>query len=248
MKNKKTIIITIVVLALIILIIPLVRKAYSGGGNVNTTKEIKINGFQYGKGFAYVQDAECILKDVKISSYNASNNINGKNVSIQEAQIECNVIIKPANGQEISFFFKGNGPSYEVVSKKLPFHPTLEKPIPDLKSIFMGFCYDRNKKPIPGYSFYLSPDLSSASFVMGAGSRSFFYSQIADKHWIIVCPMVNNNPNVKAFFFSNDVKADSFKESAIKGSLFDELKKMNGGKMPSMEDIYNFVIKEIGEQ
>ena len=248
MKNKKTIIIIIAVMALILSIIPILRKSYSGGGNVNTTKEIKINGFQYGKDFTHLQNAECILKDVKISSYNASNSINGKNVLTQEARIECNVIIKPTHGREISFFFKGNGPSYEIVSKRLLFHPTPKKPIPDLKSIFMGFCYDSNKKPISGYTFYLSPDLSSASFVMGAGNRSFFYSQIADKHWIIVCPMVENNPNIKAFFFKNDIKADSFKESATKGSLFDEVKKVNGNKMPSMEDIYNFVIKEIGEQ
>jgi len=142
MKNKKMVIIVIVVLALVISIIPFLRKAYSGGGNVSTTNEIKIDGFQYGKGFNYIKKAECILKNVKISSYNESDNINGKNMFIQRARITCNVIIKVPGSKDLSFFFKGNGPSYKMVSDRLPFHPTVKKPLPDLKSLFMGFCYN----------------------------------------------------------------------------------------------------------
>ncbi len=245
MKNKKLIIILTILIVCLILAVPFLHKAYSGGGNEDTTKTIAIKGFQYGKGFDYLQDAECILKNVKISSFNSSENINGKSVPVQRAQIECNVTIKPAHGKEISFYFKGNGPSYETVSKRLPFHPTIQKPLPDLKSLFMGFCYDNNKHPIPGYTFYLTSDLSSAAFISGAGSRTYFYTQLALKKWVIVCPMVSDNPNIKAFFFENGVNPNSFREAALKGSIFDELKNKSNGKEPSLKDIYNFVTKEI---
>jgi len=60
--------------------------------------------------------------------------------------------------------------------------------------------------------------------------------------------MVENNPNVKAFFFNNNIKPNSFKQAALKGSIVDELKKLSGKVNPSMKDIYDFVISKLGNQ
>lgn len=185
---------------------------------------------------------------MKISPIDVSETIDGKSLINQISTIQCNVTIKPTAGDEIRFLFEWNGPIFKTVSDKLPFIPTRKKPLPDLQSFFTGVCYNitsnGHKIPLRGYSFQLSSDLSYGTFVLG--KRNFYYYlQIVNKHWIVVSPVCTDDSNAKTFFFSNSVSHYEFKDAANKGPIYEEIQNVTG-KIPSEDDIYNFVVNEVG--